>query len=73
MPMYPIPQQVATSEHISIWIRLKDILHTLALLGGLGYVMYWIYKASAFLINFSAFSLICHDMFTHCTNGYAIL
>ncbi|XP_034242312.1 peroxisomal membrane protein PEX14 [Thrips palmi] len=45
IPMYGVPQHVVVPQQSSVWIRLRDFMHTLALLGGFGYVIYWIYKS----------------------------
>lgn len=44
IPMYSVPQHVLVPQQASVWIRLRDFMHTLALLGGFGYAIYWIYK-----------------------------
>lgn len=45
LPMYPVTTHTVAPIQQNFWMRLRGILHTLALLGGLGYVVYWIYKA----------------------------
>lgn len=45
IPMYGLPQHTVAPQPTSLWIRVRDVLHTFALLGGLGYVLYWVYKA----------------------------
>ncbi|KAK3930381.1 Peroxisomal membrane protein PEX14 [Frankliniella fusca] len=45
IPMYNIPQHAVAPQPLSLWIRVRELLHSLALLGGLGYVIYWVYKA----------------------------
>lgn len=45
IPMYGIPQQAVVPQQSTLWVRLRDFMHTLALLGGFGYVIYWIYKS----------------------------
>lgn len=52
----PQPQQIAVTSmqglphysvvppQTSVWIRMRDILHTLALLGGISYAIFWVYK-----------------------------
>lgn len=53
--MYGLHQQIVAPQPSSTWMRMRDILHTMALLGGLGYAIYWVYKVSN--------SVVCLHMF----------
>lgn len=44
--MYGLPQHAIVAQQSSVWVRMRDLLHTLALLGGLGYAVYWVYKVT---------------------------